>query len=287
MKNKVYFLYLFLFTLLIGNKVSATTHTVQVGNYYFNPNTLNVEVGDTVKWVWVQGSHTTTSTTIPSGAATWDHPINSGSTSYSYKVTVAGTYNYKCTPHAAMGHLGSFTATAPPPALSVSPSNRDVTSGSGATSFDVMSNSVWMAVSDAGWCVVTPSGTGNGMITATYGENITWEVRKANISVTVDGILTEVVSVTQDASTVGIEMKDMDGVSVYPNPADNFVKLSFPASTNADLVVLDLNGSVLYSQILSGNFQYQIPVNTLRPGMYFFRISNSEGVSVRRIIVNR
>lgn len=374
MKNNLYFLYLFLFTLVIGNKVSATTHTVQVGNYYFNPNTLNVEVGDTVKWIWVQGSHTTTSTTIPSGAATWDHPINSGSTSYSYKVTVAGTFNYKCTPHAAMGHLGSFTATAPAPALSVSPSsqnvtssagnttfnvisnsswtassnqswctvtpsgngngsivatysantsttarsatitisvtglapqtvtvnqagapatlsvtpaNQDVTVTAGNTSFSVTSNSSWTAQSDASWCTTTPSGSGNGAITATYTENTAWEKRTANITVTVSGLPPVVVTVTQDASTVGIEKRELEGVSVYPNPADNFVKLSFPASTDADLVVMDLNGSVLYSQILSGNLQYQVPVNTLRPGMYFFRISNSEGVSVRRIIINR
>jgi plastocyanin len=56
----------------------ATKWTVTVQNFSFNPSSLpNVAVGDTIKWVWVSGSHTTTSSTIPGGAVSWDQPINS------------------------------------------------------------------------------------------------------------------------------------------------------------------------------------------------------------------
>ncbi len=90
----------------------AAKFTVTVQNFSFSPSDLpNVHVGDTIHWEWVSGSHTTTSTTIPSGASPWDHPINSTSTSFEYKVTVAGTYNYKCTPHESAGMVASFTAT--------------------------------------------------------------------------------------------------------------------------------------------------------------------------------
>jgi len=98
--------------LLIHVSGYSTKFTVTVQNFSFNPSDLpNVHIGDTIHWEWVSGSHTTTSTTIPSGAATWDHPLNSSSTSFEYKVTVAGTYNYKCTPHESMGMVGSFTAS--------------------------------------------------------------------------------------------------------------------------------------------------------------------------------
>ena len=91
--------------------VSATIHQVSVSNYQFSPQTLpNVLVGDTIDWIWQNGAHTTTSTTIPAGAAAWDEPMNGTSTTYRYIVAVAGTYNYLCTPHAS-DMLGSFVAT--------------------------------------------------------------------------------------------------------------------------------------------------------------------------------
>lgn len=108
--------------MLTSNTAHATKWVVDVQNYNFSPSTLpDVNVGDTIRWEWVSGSHTTTSTTIPAGAASWDHSINSSNTFYEYSVTVAGTYNYKCTPHQGMGMVGTFTATATPAIVSISP----------------------------------------------------------------------------------------------------------------------------------------------------------------------
>jgi plastocyanin len=109
--------------MLISNTVHATKWVVNVQNFTFSPSNLpNVIVGDTIRWVWISGTHTTTSTTIPAGAASWDHPITSSNTFYEYPVTIAGTYNYKCTPHEGMGMVGSFTATVLTPLLvSISP----------------------------------------------------------------------------------------------------------------------------------------------------------------------
>jgi plastocyanin len=84
----------------------ATTRIINVQNFTFSPDNLNAYVGDTIKWVWVSGNHTTTSTTIPSTAQVWDHPITAIDISYSYVLTVSGTYNYKCTPHESMGMVG-------------------------------------------------------------------------------------------------------------------------------------------------------------------------------------
>ena len=192
---------IFAMTLLVGmvlhTSLFAVTHTVQVGNYYFNPSSLNVEVGDIVKWVWVQGSHTTTSSSIPGGAASWDAPINSGNQTYSYTVTVVGVYSYVCTPHAGMGQIGSFTATAPPPALMVTPSNQNVSATAGNTSFTVTSNTNWTASSNQTWCTVTGSGNGNGMINAAYTMNTSTSARVATITVSAAGVPDLVVTVTQ------------------------------------------------------------------------------------------
>jgi plastocyanin len=95
--------------------VSARKVVITVQNFSFAPVAISdVVVGDTVHWDWISGSHTTTSTSVPAGAATWDNPLNTTHTSFEYLVTVAGDYNYKCTPHAiSMGMVASFTAIDP------------------------------------------------------------------------------------------------------------------------------------------------------------------------------
>jgi len=94
---------------LLTTAASATRFSVDVRNYEFSPSTItSVQIGDTIHWEWKEGSHTTTSTTIPSGASAWDRNLTSSQTTYDYIPTVAGTYNYVCTPHATMGMVGSF-----------------------------------------------------------------------------------------------------------------------------------------------------------------------------------
>lgn len=85
------------------------TQIVSVKNDVFVPATFTVNIGDTIKWVWSAGSHTTTSLTIPSEAASWNKPINSSSTTFTYVAAKAGKYNFQCNFHAAMGMKGSFT----------------------------------------------------------------------------------------------------------------------------------------------------------------------------------
>jgi plastocyanin len=100
-----------LFLLLFASTITySTTWVVLVGNFQFTPNNLNVTVGDTIKWQWVNDIHTTTSMTIPASAAPWDEPITQTSQTFSYPVTVAGNYHYKCTPHFP-GMEGDFQAS--------------------------------------------------------------------------------------------------------------------------------------------------------------------------------
>ncbi len=101
--------------LLIGltfiSLANATVHTVTVNNFTFSPLSFTAIIGDTVQWIWGAGTHTTTSTTIPGGAAAWNSNINTSNTTFQYKVTVIGTYNYQCNFHVSMGMVGSFTVS--------------------------------------------------------------------------------------------------------------------------------------------------------------------------------
>ncbi len=178
----------------------AVKHIVLVGNYFFNPSTVTVSVGDTVRWQWSAGSHTTTSGAIPGGAASWDELITSSNTTYDYHVTVAGNYNYVCTPHAGMGMVASFTAVAFTPTLAVSPANQVVSASAGITTFAVTSNTNWTTASNANWCTVTTSGSGNGSIAANYSENTSVIQRVATITIMVTGLTDQTVTLTQSGA---------------------------------------------------------------------------------------
>ncbi|HLO92372.1 MAG TPA: BACON domain-containing carbohydrate-binding protein [Lentimicrobium sp.] len=223
----------------------AVKHVVNVQNYAFVPANLNVQVGDTIRWVWVNGSHTTTSTTIPTGAAAWDAPINSSNQVYEYRVALVGVYHYLCTPHANT-QIGSFTATAPPPTLAVTPSNQNVTSSPGSTNFSVTSNSNWTASSNAGWCTVTSSGSGNGTIVANYQANTTTSQRIATITVTVAGLPSTTVTVTQAGASATLAVTPSNQNVSSTAGSTNFTVTSnsnWTASSNAGWCTVTPSGS--------------------------------------------
>ena len=104
-------LYTLLVLMVAFSQAHAALHIITVSDNQFTPATLNAECGDTVKWVWESGGHTTWSTSIPAGADSWVEYINSTDTTYSYQVSLAGSYDYTCYFHLMM--TGSIVVTCP------------------------------------------------------------------------------------------------------------------------------------------------------------------------------
>ena len=76
--------------LAIGCTGKAKTVDVKIQNASFNPDSITISNGDTVKWTNLDsGVHTVVGTDFSSG------DIASGK-SYEHKFTKAGTYNYYC-----------------------------------------------------------------------------------------------------------------------------------------------------------------------------------------------
>jgi len=88
---------------------NAATIMIEVEDFEFNPAAVTVNTGDTIIWMWDEGSHTTTSTLIPNGAAAWNSVLNSTSPVFIYIPVIPGSYDYVCSPHASMGMTGHFT----------------------------------------------------------------------------------------------------------------------------------------------------------------------------------
>lgn len=76
--------------LAIGCTSKGKTVDVKIQNASFNPDSISISSGDTVKWTNMDsGTHTVVGTYFSSGN------ISSGK-SYEHKFTKAGTYNYSC-----------------------------------------------------------------------------------------------------------------------------------------------------------------------------------------------
>lgn len=118
--KKLYFVLVLSFFTLLTN---AAIHSISVNASAFAPASVNAVCGDTILWYWGQsGSHTTTSTTIPSCATAWNQPIGISSFTFAITVPCAGTYNYACTPHGFTGVLNvTGTCANGVPALSNDP----------------------------------------------------------------------------------------------------------------------------------------------------------------------
>lgn len=84
----------------------AQTVTVTVQNTVFGTGNAatHISAGDSVKWVWVNGSHTVTSGTVDASGkhpdGTFNASINTASTSFTFQFPTAGTFPYYCSPHA-------------------------------------------------------------------------------------------------------------------------------------------------------------------------------------------
>jgi plastocyanin len=94
---------------------SAARIRVRVQNFTFQPATINAHVGDVIIWRFVNGMHTTTSTSVPAGAQTWNAPIDSTHTQFRYRIQVAGTYQYQCNFHFLQGMTGTIMVSAASP----------------------------------------------------------------------------------------------------------------------------------------------------------------------------
>jgi plastocyanin len=100
-KLKLYILAIFLISL---NKISytQTTHIIEIRNFFFSPAEPVVQVGDTVRWVNIQGTH---NVVADDNSFTSGSPA-SGNWTYQYVFTSEGIKPYYCSLHGGPGGSG-------------------------------------------------------------------------------------------------------------------------------------------------------------------------------------
>jgi len=104
-KIAINFLFIVVFLCALGAHAYAATVNVSIGDDFFSPQTVTINVGDTIKWTNNGfAPHTATSgTSCPIGNGKWDSGVLSHGQSFSFTFTQAGTLPYFCSIHCFTG----------------------------------------------------------------------------------------------------------------------------------------------------------------------------------------
>ncbi len=173
------------------------------------------------------------------------------------------------------------------PLMSVTPPIQNVSFDAGTTAFTVTSNVNWSVVSDASWCTVTASGSGNGTIVADYTVNTDHQARVANIQVTGTSLPAQTVTVSQAKSTIGVAEHSENTIQIFPNPTRGIFKI-IPGQANKgrmDVSVQDLTGKVILTKVCKGSAGYEIDLSNAPQGTYHIIIQTETNLLVKKLVV--
>ncbi len=76
---------------------------------------------------------------------------------------------------------------------------------------------------------------------------------------------------------LGIEnYSRLEGVKIFPNPADKFMQVSFPETADYEIQIYDLGGKIIWSKSIQNESSITINTSQFRPGTYVIGIINRE-----------
>jgi hypothetical protein len=224
---------------------------------------------------------------------TWCIPTTSGSGNG----TIYGNYSENSTINPRIANLTitvsglapvvvTVTQSGQVPALSVSPTNQDVTNPSGTTNFTVNSNSNWTVVSDQTWCLPTPSGSGNGTIAANYSQNPSSASRLATLTITVSGVPPSLVTITQDG-TVGISEISASDIILMPNPNNGLfsIKGKNLETQKLTITISDNSGRTILSKEYNGSNSYEFDLRNYAKGTYIVKIISGSKIILKKLVI--
>jgi hypothetical protein len=80
------------------------------------------------------------------------------------------------------------------------------------------------------------------------------------------------------------DLQDNLSIEVYPNPAKDYLNISFQAVESISLTILNAQGQVvqLFEKVISGE---KLQLNNFAKGMYVIQINSSYGTKIERLII--
>jgi hypothetical protein len=251
-------------------------------NHYFksytgSSGTLSYSINNGLTWTTL-ATFTTTSGSNPSlFSQTVDELSGQGQVKIRWNYT--GSYAYYWA-------VDDVQLTGVPSTLAITPDNQDVPDTAGSTTFTVTSNSNWTVMSNQSWCTSTPSGTGNGILTAVYTENLSTSPRVATLTVSVNGIAPVSVTVTQEGF-VGIPGISTEDITLVPNPNNGVFTLKTGKGGGLPLhvTIFDNAGNSLLSRECKGSDAYAFDLASFAKGEYYLKIKSLNKALIRKVVI--
>ncbi|MGB1247668.1 MAG: T9SS type A sorting domain-containing protein, partial [Chitinophagales bacterium] len=166
--------------------------------------------------------------------------------------------------------------------------------------FDVTVNGLSVTVSDisTGGTIVsqdweatgaaTESGTGSSF-TTTYANSGTYSITLYVKTANGCEAITKSVTITNGGGNgggggVGINDVNIYNLSIYPNPSNGMINITFDSSEKLSLSIINTVGAVVsdYGSISNNE---RIDINHLAGGIYFVKLQGEKGTSIQRLIV--
>jgi plastocyanin len=261
---------------------------VHVRNFEFSPATFTAVVGDTIRFLWDIGTHTTTSTSVPAGAAMWDSPMDARTETFDYKTSQPGNYSFKCTPHEAFGMVGTFVVNSGLPVKLISlsaQSQKDKVVIQWKTETEVNSDHFVVRRSEDGINfseIGTLPAFGNSVAEQSY------SFVDSSAKSFLKFIYYQLATVDRDGSTEYSKIilykneaskESSLIVKLFPNPtpANSHVHLYFNSESNSELQIAltSLDGKVVMKETLlssPGVNHSHLHMPDLVPGVYFLNL---------------
>lgn len=100
----------------------------------------------------------------------------------------------------------------------------------------------------------------------------------------------EVIPLSLNTSVAPIKPAFVNGISVYPNPANGFVMLSFESkeANTAQVSLVDITGREVFTRninVMGGNNLTNVDISGIQKGIYFLQVKTSQGLSTQKLFV--
>ena len=98
---------------IISTTAFGATNTLQVFSFGYGTNSIpfdpTINLGDTVQWSWVSGTHSTTA--AGGQLESWDSGLHGTGFTFTHTFNNVGTFGYYCTLHGSGGPCGNGSGT--------------------------------------------------------------------------------------------------------------------------------------------------------------------------------
>ena len=111
----------------------------------------------------------------------------------------------------------------------------------------------------------------------------------ANASSPCTASASDVIHITLEQMTQIAEQSSKDDFILFPNPARETLKISFPENNGlvADLTLFDNTGRVVLhtNATVTGKSDFLVDVSTLAKGVYFLQVKRAKSTGIQKVVI--